>query len=202
MCSNDSTIQYYSTHAKEFYRRYKKLRFEDVHAVWLHIIPTNKKIHILDVGAGSGRDALWFAQKGHKITAVEPADGLRELAKAYDADTRIRWVEDHLPGLHRVKDLKLRFDLILNSAVWMHIDPKKRKEAFDNLAGLLSSNGILVITLRNGESTGKRFMHPVNKRELFQYAEFKKLEMLFDSESDDLFGRRNVKWETVVFKKV
>jgi SAM-dependent methyltransferase len=201
MSTINTTIYYYSTHAKKFYRKYKKLRCEQVHALWLHLIPCNKKIQILDVGAGSGRDALWFVKKGHEVTAVEPADGLRELAKTSQNSDLIRWLEDYLPELQKVKSLNLKFDLILLSAVWMHVDPRQRKEAFDNLVGLLGVNGKLVITIRHGPSNDTRAMHPVGKDELIKYAEVKRLEVFFAKESVDLFGRHNVKWETVVFKR-
>lgn len=202
MHENNNTIQYYSTHAEKFYRRYQKLRCEQVHELWSHLIPTYKKIQILDVGSGSGRDAAWFASKGHAVTAVEPADRLRELAKTnHDCDC-IQWVDDCLPELQKIRSLKSTFDLILLSAVWMHIDPKQRSEAFDTLVSLLRSNGQLILTLRTGFSNDYREMHPVDKTELIQYAEDKKLELIYNSESVDLFGRHNVKWETVVFKRV
>ncbi|NUQ71291.1 MAG: methyltransferase domain-containing protein [Chthonomonadales bacterium] len=36
---------------------------------------------ILDLGCGEGRDAAWFAEQGHRVTAVEPAPS--GLAKAH-----------------------------------------------------------------------------------------------------------------------
>lgn len=32
---------------------------------------------VLDIGAGSGRDAQWLAAQGYRVVAVEPSAGLR-----------------------------------------------------------------------------------------------------------------------------
>jgi SAM-dependent methyltransferase len=40
---------------------------------------------VLDIGAGSGRDALWLAQRGCHVIAVEPAANLRSLGHAKTA---------------------------------------------------------------------------------------------------------------------
>lgn len=40
---------------------------------------------VLDIGAGSGRDALWLAQRGCQVVAVEPAANLRSLGHAKTA---------------------------------------------------------------------------------------------------------------------
>jgi len=196
--ANNSTIQYYSTNADRFYKKYKQLHFEEISSLWIQFIPSGK-LRVLDVGSGSGRDASWFAQKGHEVIAVEPADGLRELAETKHSNYSIRWMKDSLPGLQKVKRLRLKFELILVNAVWMHIDPKQKEESFNTLINLLNEGGKLMITLRHGKSPDKRVMHPVCKKELIHFSETKKIELLLDVKSDDLFGRTDVSWETIVF---
>lgn len=199
MAAAKNIIDYYSINAKRFSQEYKKHQFEKINFLWIHLIPQGK-VNILDVGAGSGRDASWLAQKGHAVIAVEPADGLRELAEKHHCGQSVHWVKDSLPGLQEINKMGLKFELILMNAVWMHIEPKHREEAFNNLIHMLKKGGHLVMTLRYGPSTDERVMHPVCNKELMFYANVKKLELVLDAKSDDLFERVNVSWETIAFR--
>lgn len=72
---------------------------------------------ILDVGAGSGRDAAWLAALGHTVLAVEPSASMWEEAQRRNPDARITWLADSLPSLEAVYRLGAAFDVILLSAV-------------------------------------------------------------------------------------
>ena len=83
-CSIDvlslGTVNYYSANAQTLASRYNSLDPEALHASWSHFIPDDPGI-ALDVGAGSGRDANWLAEKGWDVVAVEPCMKFQELAK-------------------------------------------------------------------------------------------------------------------------
>ncbi|RUT67608.1 SAM-dependent methyltransferase, partial [Flavobacterium cupreum] len=64
-------IPHYEQNAQELVDRYESLSFEHVHADLLDLLPAPGAT-ILDVGAGSGRDAAWFAARGYDVVAVEP----------------------------------------------------------------------------------------------------------------------------------
>ena len=63
-------ITYYSTNASALTKQYDSVPFESVHKDWLSEIPTEGMV--LDVGAGSGRDARYLAARGLGVVAVEP----------------------------------------------------------------------------------------------------------------------------------
>ncbi len=98
---------------------------------------------ILDVGAGSGRDAAWLANLGHSVLAVEPSATMRAEGQRRHPLPRISWASDTLPGLEAVFRLSTAFDVILLSAVWMHIPPADRPRAFRKLVTLLKPGGTL-----------------------------------------------------------
>jgi SAM-dependent methyltransferase len=74
------TIDIYHQQAELFAAQYDALSFEQVHQSWQPYWP--KEQLVLDIGAGSGRDAFWLASQGNQVIAVEPAEDLRRLGQA------------------------------------------------------------------------------------------------------------------------
>lgn len=65
---------------------------------------------MLDVGAGSGRDARYLSDRGLSVVAVEPAEKLLEAAKVNPENRNIHWLRDALPELNQVFALQVKFD--------------------------------------------------------------------------------------------
>lgn len=91
----------------------------------LNLLPV-PPARIADVGAGTGRDAAWFADRGHAVLAVEPVAELREAGRALHSSPRLVWMDDRLPNLATVRTHG-RFDLVTLCAVWHHLDPGARR---------------------------------------------------------------------------
>ena len=155
---------------------------------------------ILDVGAGSGRDAAWLAALGHTVLALEPSATMREEAQRRHPDARITWVADSLPGLEAVFRLNASFDVILLSAVWMHVAPTERARAFRKLVTLLKPGGILALSLRLGPPVAGRDMHPVDLAEVEGLARRQGLVMVTTEAAQDRLGRSEVSWVQVVLR--
>jgi len=81
----------YADEAEALVRQYESLSFADVHRQVMHLSPTTPS-KILDIGAGTGRDAAGFAALGHRVTAVEPTAELRIRAGALHPSSAIEWV--------------------------------------------------------------------------------------------------------------
>ena len=95
---------------------------------------------------------------------------MRELARARHDDPKINWRDDRLPALKDTFSTGLSFDVILVSAVWMHLAPTGRPRAFRKLITLLKPGGLLAITLREGPDDENRGFHPVTVDELRRLA--------------------------------
>jgi 2-polyprenyl-3-methyl-5-hydroxy-6-metoxy-1,4-benzoquinol methylase len=108
----------YNHQSEEMAQRYEDLSFELVHRDILSELPP-KGATVLDVGAGSGRDAAWFATQEYQVVAVEPSIGMRTQAQKYHAESAIHWLDDEQPSLSKTHQLGLNYDFILLSAVWM-----------------------------------------------------------------------------------
>ncbi|WP_337842877.1 class I SAM-dependent methyltransferase [Rheinheimera sp.] len=190
--------------AEHFVHQYESLNPEKLHQQWLHLLP--QKGGLLDVGAGSGRDAAFFAQRGLSVVAVEPAKPMRDLACELHKQHCIHWVDDSLPELKQVFALQIKFDLILLSAVWMHIAPGLRERAFRKLSQLLNPGGHLVITLRHGEFTDGRIGYAVSADEIRTLSMHTGLQLVLrtapEESQADLLDRSHVKWETIVLARM
>lgn len=208
--------QFYNDNATELAQQYLSKTFDEVHQSWSQFLPSiveNPNARILDLGAGSGRDSKHFAELAAKthitenniqIFAVEPAKELSQLGQKTTQGLNVKWIEDSLPALSNVTKQEISFDLILLSAVWMHIPPSDRARSIRKLANLLKPGGKLVISLRHGqtdEECKQRKMHHVCADELKQLATdvglFTKLET---PKEEDKLGRNHVSWQTVVLQ--
>ena len=66
--------QGYEHEAPELLKRYEAMSFEAAHPDPLDLIPP-PRIRVLDIGAGTGRDAAWFAAAGRAHLALQPRPG-------------------------------------------------------------------------------------------------------------------------------
>ena len=192
------TISPYHRGFREFSAAYEAFGFEAVHGGALPYLPQQPGL-LLDVGAGSGRDAEWFATRSWDVIAVEPASALRAEAARLHPAAGIRWVDDRLPALSTVHRLGLTFDLIWLSGVWMHVAPDDRARAMRKLATLLKPGGRIVITLRHGPAPEDRPMWPVTEHEVERLGLDVGLALrVATPATGDLQGRADVRWQTVV----
>lgn len=190
-------VRWYTANAEKVFPRYESVAAEDVHS-WLNGMLPKAPALILDVGAGSGRDAAWLARKGHEIVAVEPSDIMREMAQRHHPSPSIQWLSDHLPSLDNVFRLGLAFDLILLSAVWMHIPPGDRARAFRKLITLLKPGGSIAITLRRGPAEAERGMFEVSLAEIELFCRANGAFVQKADQAADKLKRADVTWTQVI----
>ena len=115
---------------------------------------------ILDVGAGTGRDAAWLAAQGHQVVAVEPVHELRRAGMALHPTGNIEWLDDRLPRLERLRRTSDKFDLILVIAVWQHLRREEQSASINTLARVAAAEGRLILSLRHGPGLPSRRCFP------------------------------------------
>jgi SAM-dependent methyltransferase len=100
----------------------------------------------LEAGAGEGADAIWLADRGWRVTAVDLSGVALERAAAHAADRgaeiadRIEWRHEDLtswdPGAES-------FDLV--SVHYLHLPTAMRADVFGRLAAAVAPGGTLLI---------------------------------------------------------
>ncbi len=195
------STRYYNKNARQLSDLYDSLSSDDVHRSWAENYLRKEPGLACDIGAGSGRDANWLANKGWDVIAVEPSIEMRALAEDR-SHGNIAWLDDALPSLGKLRSLGHRFDLILLSAVWMHVAPANRERAFRIVSELLKPSGVLVISLRHGSDkieNRERGFRAVSSDEILIYAKSRALALTSHSKTPDP-NRPHVQWETLVFR--
>jgi SAM-dependent methyltransferase len=189
----------YGETAAERARQYESIGFADVHSDILHLFPVTP-CQVIDIGAGTGRDAAAFAERGHSVTAVEPTLELRTEAQRLHARWSITWIDDSLPDLERVHELGGRYDVVMLTAVGMHLDAGQRERAMARVAPLVKPGGLMALSLRHGPVPVGRRMFEVSAQETGELARRHGLAIIHESKGPALLGGPAVWWDRLAFR--
>lgn len=151
---------YASAATADFIAAYDGFSPEDIYAHVSDLFPIHSA-KVADIGAGTGRDAAWCADKGHDVLAVEPVREFREAGRTLHTAPNIKWLDDRLPHL-RALPRHGAFDLVTLCAVWQHLTDENRAIAMSRLATIVAPGGILIMSLRHGPGAIGRRVFPVS----------------------------------------
>jgi 2-polyprenyl-3-methyl-5-hydroxy-6-metoxy-1,4-benzoquinol methylase len=193
----------YAADAETLISQYESVPFSDKYKAVLHLLPVCAS-NVLDIGAGTGVDASWFAKQGHSVLAVEPTKAFREAGVALHPSDQIEWLDDSLPDLIETRKRKAKFSLVLVTAVWTHLAEDERHRAMPNVAALLERDGLLIMSLRHGSAPASRRVFEVTAEETRELAQQNGLtiSLLRRTESVQVLNRQaGVTWSWLVFRK-
>jgi SAM-dependent methyltransferase len=193
----------YADEAEELFRLYESIPAADAHRAVLHLIPASPS-NVLDIGSGTGRDAAWFASLGHRVVAVEPTGAMRIPAMALHPSTQIEWLDDSLPDLALLRARGVSFDLVILTAVWMHLDAAQRRQAMPSIAALVRPGGTVIMKVRHGPVPVGRRMFGIATEETIELARMQDLHPVLNvrTESSQEANRlAGVSWTNLAFVK-
>ncbi len=178
---------YYSEHSDEYIASTINADMSGVYALFE---PLLKGKRILDVGFGSGRDMIYFKSKGYEVYGIDNEPSF--VKHALDEGLRV-CLADVL-----TYQTEQRFDGIWACASLLHLKKKQMAEAIENLKGLLVDDGVLFVSLKEGEAETidekGRLMTFVSE------AFLKELGFKMLLKSEDVSGR-GVFWLNAVYRK-
>jgi len=96
----------------------------------------------LDLGCGTGRHALWLAEHGAHVTAVDFSDGMLDEARRKPGAERIEFIAHDLHEPLPFEDGQ--FDLLVNGLVLEHIDPLA--PLFAQMHRVLKRDGVAIVS--------------------------------------------------------
>jgi 2-polyprenyl-3-methyl-5-hydroxy-6-metoxy-1,4-benzoquinol methylase len=145
-------LDYYSLATQQVFKQYyHNLHMDSDGAEWLKFnekvftflySQLNKKMDILDIGAGCGSESLAMASFGNKVTSIDiKKDRLSVLgkrAKYYSLENQI-----HIKN-KSVFELNKQFDLIWMNQTFHHVEP--RNEFINKINSLLKPGGVVMIS--------------------------------------------------------
>lgn len=191
----------YAREAPVLLKTYESIGFDKAQASVLPLLP-KPPCRLLDIGAGTGRDVAGFASLGYDVVAAEPTDEMREGAKRLHASSKVEWLDDGLPELALLRGRSERFDVVMMTAVWMHLDQAERRGAMPHVVELMRPGGLLVITLRYGPVPAGRRMFEVSTDETIALAGEAGLALVVEQEAPSLIKRAAaVTWKRLVLRR-
>ncbi|RYD59921.1 MAG: class I SAM-dependent methyltransferase [Sphingomonadales bacterium] len=182
--------------------RYDALEPERIYAQVIDLFPPSGA-RVADVGAGTGRDAAWFAARGYRVLAVEPVAEFREAGKALHPSDAIEWLDDRLPDLAALR-ASAPFDMVMLCAVWHHLDQSDRARALTALAEATVTGGLLVLSLRHDPGADSRQTFPTSAEETIDTARALGLRLVRQREADSVSEESRaagVRWTWLAFEK-
>jgi len=198
---NQSVIQGYADAAGELIRRYEAISCAEMYTVVAHLFP-KKGGRLIDLGAGTGRDAAWFAARGFEVVAVEPVAEFRTAGVSLHRSKRIAWLNDTLPDLALTLQNGETFDIVLVSGVWQHLDTQQRRIAMPNLAALAAPGGLVIMSLRHGPGVPERPCFPIPVDATIELAAANGLELVFRESAQSIQAHNRaagVTWTWLAF---
>ncbi len=192
-------IEFYDANSPQLCQQYESVEFGEVHKALINELPDPPAL-ILDLGAGSGRDASSLAALGYNVVAVEPSQEMREFGIRNHSNENISWIDDHLPTLETVKRLNFSYDVVILSAIWMHLRPDQRSPATRSIVSVLKGGAFLYITFRMGPADPSRGIYEVSPDQFEKLAQENGLKLASTNDSTDSLGRSEIYWVSQIYK--
>jgi SAM-dependent methyltransferase len=188
----------YDAQSAKLSAQYQSVQTEDVLA---GLKPRLKRQRALDIACGNGRDAKWLAQQGFVVDAIDGAPGMIREAQTMNPHENVTYSVDLMPDLQGIRASGQKYDLMVMSAAWMHLEAPARARMFQTLCDLANPGAMMFITLRHGPAPEDRPMYAVSAEELRDMAAdfLVHFEHITDGKADKL-GRGDVWWDSVSLK--
>ncbi len=105
---------------------------------------------VLDVGCGTGRHPVFFAEMGLQVTGVDPSPEMVSQARRYAEDKQVQ-VSLSEAGMGNLEELGRQYDLLtcLGNTLAHMRDEQGLRSTLEEFYRVLEPNGTLVIQMRN-----------------------------------------------------
>ncbi|MBU5334675.1 class I SAM-dependent methyltransferase [Anaerocolumna aminovalerica] len=190
------SIDYYNKNASIYFENTVDLNIEDILEKFISYLP--EAGNILDLGCGSGRDSLYFINKGFDVTAMDGSEELCQLASIHIG-------QDVLHMQFSELDFQEVFDGIWACASLLHTTPEQLHQILGKISDSLNPGGVLYMSFKYGDFQGYR-----NGRYFADY-KFHDIEEILEEHRDltimeiwktsDIRTERDESWLNIIVRK-
>ena len=200
-----TTLDYYQTYAKDFFSQTINVDMQNVYQPFLEYLPKphlSNQQKILDVGCGSGRDSVFFANQGFEVVAIDGSKSLIELAQ--QTDTRIDWQCLRFDEIAK-QSWQNQFTGIWACASLLHMPFDDLTKLLNDLIRCLKSDGILYASFKYGDSEREkdgRFFCDINEQRwqlIGEQLDSAKPVMIWQT-IDNRVDRQEIWWNVILLK--
>ena len=199
------TLDYYQKNAKEFFSQTINVDMQNVYQPFLEYLPKahlSNQQKILDVGCGSGRDSVFFANQGFEVVAIDGSQNVIDLAK--QTDTRIDW---QCLRFHEIakQSWQNQFTGIWACASLLHVPFDDLTKLLNDLILCIKSDGILYASFKYGDSEREkdgRFFCDINEQRwqlIGEQLDSAKPVMIWQT-IDNRVDRQEIWWNVILLK--
>lgn len=196
----NNTLDYYNNNAETYVSKTINSDMSKLCDEFLNFLQPNSLI--LDVGCGSGRDSLYFKNKGHRVVAM---DGSKEICKI--AQNVLKQ-----PVLCMdILDINFndKFDGVWACASLLHAKKSDLPQIFTNIYNSLKLDGIFNFSAKFGDSERTDeldrnftdFNKPFLQNMLEEISPSAKFKLEDYSETGDTLNRNDTTWCNFMLKK-
>ena len=149
----NQTIDYYNKNSEKFYKNTVHIDLSELYSKFLRHIPDNGSI--LDLGCGSGRDSLYFLEKGYIVTSDDASEEMVRLS------SELTGQKSHCMNMQDI-EFKNEFNGIWACASLLHVDKGSTEDLLSNLGKALKTDGCLYASYKYGDGAqikGGRFFN-------------------------------------------
>ena len=105
--------------------------------------PPTSQLCLLDIGCGEGKDSVFFARNGYKVSAFDAAN--IGIVKAREVSSKLNLeIDFHVSDINEYKPDQT-FDVIFSSGTLQYLKPNLRKPFIDSLKNRTADEGIHVL---------------------------------------------------------
>jgi SAM-dependent methyltransferase len=150
------TLNHYNQNAEAFWNGTKDHDVVQNYEAFLAPFPKDKKLDILDLGCGPGRDVQYFQSLGHRPVGLDGSEVFCDMARRY---TGCQILCQKFLSLQLSKHA---YDGIFSNASLFHVPSQELPRVLDELYAALRPGGILFLSNPRGNDegwSGQRYGH-------------------------------------------
>lgn len=192
------SIKYYNDNAEKFIENTFNLSMKNLIDQFICYLP--EKGTVLDLGCGSGRDSIYFKEKGFNAFAMDASEMMVEHAKKYLGNqVKLATFESYTSNI--------KFDGIWALASLLHVPRKNLVAIIKKYTAMLNNNGIFFMSFKDRnedhEDHGRKFTNLDELALMNILQQVENIEILKIIHTEDVReDRSNEKWISVIIRNI